>query len=76
MLKRLPAAALAVMLLAMGPVAATAQTAQDELVGGLAVGQRIPEAFVLGDQSGAKRDFASLAGKNGLVLLFTRSLDW
>jgi len=30
----------------------------------------------LGDQAGTARDFASVAGENGLVLMFVRSADW
>jgi len=39
------------------------------------VGAKIP-AFVAQDQTGAERDFASLTGPNGLLLLFHRSADW
>ena len=39
------------------------------------VGAKIP-AFVVQDQTGAERDFASLTGPNGLLLLFHRSADW
>lgn len=39
------------------------------------VGEKIPD-FEAVDQSGATRDFASLAGEKGLLLLFFRSADW
>ena len=39
------------------------------------VGQKVPP-FRLADQTGRERDLASLAGPNGLVLLFVRSADW
>lgn len=39
------------------------------------VGQALP-AFSLKDQHGAVRDFASLSGPKGLVLVFFRSADW
>ncbi|MXY71358.1 MAG: hypothetical protein F4Y47_22740 [Acidobacteriia bacterium] len=39
------------------------------------VGQSVP-AFEAVDQSGNARDFASLAGEQGLLLLFFRSADW
>ncbi len=39
------------------------------------VGAKIPD-FAAQDQTGAERDFASLAGPNGLLLLFHRSADW
>ena len=42
---------------------------------GLAVGERIP-ALDLVDQTGRRQTLASLAGPNGLVLLFVRSADW
>lgn len=42
---------------------------------GLAVGQPIPR-FEVPDQDGRQRDFASLTGPNGLVLVFFRSADW
>ena len=42
---------------------------------GPAVGATVP-AFEAVDQTGAKRTFESLAGPNGLLLLFYRSADW
>jgi hypothetical protein len=39
------------------------------------VGQKIP-AFSLVDHTGAKRNFESLKGPNGLLLAFVRSADW
>lgn len=38
-------------------------------------GQPLP-AFSLPDQDGRIRDFASLKGPQGLVLVFFRSADW
>jgi cytochrome oxidase Cu insertion factor (SCO1/SenC/PrrC family) len=38
-------------------------------------GEVLP-AFALKDQDGRERDFASLQGPNGLVLVFFRSADW
>jgi len=38
-------------------------------------GERLPE-FSLRDQRGVQRDFPSLAGPKGLVLVFFRSADW
>jgi peroxiredoxin len=38
-------------------------------------GSRIP-AFSLPDQTGQTRDFSSLKGPKGLVLVFIRSADW
>jgi len=42
---------------------------------GIKVGERIP-AFKLGDQDGNLRDFDSVKGPKGVVLLFFRSADW
>ena len=39
------------------------------------LGERLP-AFTLPDQEGRPRDFASLKGPQGLVLVFFRSADW
>ena len=50
--------------------------AADRLDQGLKPGVAIPQPFAATDQDGATRDFASLAGPNGLVLLFNRSFDW
>ncbi len=64
---------LAVLALAM--LAAPAG-AQDRLDRGPKVGAAIPHPLTATDQHGVARDFTSLSGKNGLILLFTRSLDW
>lgn len=50
--------------------------AMDTLPQGLRVGDTIPQPFMATDQDGVARDFPSLGGKRGLILLFTRSLDW
>lgn len=42
---------------------------------GLAVGAPAPDSS-LPDQAGRSRDFASLAGPRGLILVFFRSADW
>jgi cytochrome oxidase Cu insertion factor (SCO1/SenC/PrrC family) len=42
---------------------------------GLKTGEAAP-AFTAHDQNGTQRASASLAGKNGTVLLFFRSADW
>ena len=39
------------------------------------VGERVPD-FSLVDQSGTPRTLQSVAGKNGLMLVFFRSADW
>jgi hypothetical protein len=60
-------------LLAILPFAAQAE---DTLHQGLKVGDSIPPDFMAIDQNGKARDFHSLADRKGLILLFTRSLDW
>jgi hypothetical protein len=42
---------------------------------GPAIGQPLP-FFEATDQHGRRRDFASLKGPSGLVLVFFRSADW
>jgi cytochrome oxidase Cu insertion factor (SCO1/SenC/PrrC family) len=42
---------------------------------GIEAGRRIP-SFSLTDQDGKVRDFSSLKGAKGVVLLFFRSADW
>lgn len=42
---------------------------------GPAVGQRLP-GFELADQKGILRNFESLRGPRGLVLVFFQSADW
>ncbi|MEW5978976.1 MAG: hypothetical protein AB1898_24540 [Acidobacteriota bacterium] len=44
-------------------------------VPGLKVGERIPTFEAL-DQNGTRRDFNSIRGPNGAMLLFYRSADW
>lgn len=62
-------------IIAFGTTAAHAAP-PDELKVGLKTGATIPTAIAAPDQTGKLRDFASLTGKKGLILLFTRSLDW
>lgn len=45
------------------------------IAAGPEVGESVP-AFEAVDQSGNARDFASLTGEQGLLLLFFRSADW
>lgn len=40
------------------------------------IGDKLPHALNVADQSGAERSFDTLKGGKGLILLFTRSLDW
>ncbi len=66
---------LALAVLALAMLAAPAG-AQDRLERGPKIGMAIPHPLTVTDQHGVARDFASLGGKRGLILLFTRSLDW
>lgn len=43
---------------------------------GPAVGTTIPRDLTARDQHGQERNFKALARKRGLVILFTKSLDW
>ena len=45
------------------------------LLAGLQPGASLPE-FRLPDQNGVERDFASIRGPKGAVLVFYRSADW
>ena len=55
---------------------ARAAGAVDERLDGPAVGTQVGELIVATDQDGTARDFRSLRGKKGLILLFSRSFDW
>ena len=55
-------------MLAAGPV--------DERLDGPAVGTQVGALVAAADQAGAARDFRSLRGKKGLILLVSRSFDW
>jgi hypothetical protein len=50
--------------------------AQDALDKGLKVGQTVPLDMTAPDQNADTRSLKSLIGRSGLILLFTRSLDW
>lgn len=77
---RVRTAALSMAMLAMAMLAiailSAPVSASDALPQGLKVGDTIPRPFAATDRNGAARDFRSLADKKGLILLFTRSLDW
>ena len=70
---RLAAVALALMLASPLPAAAGEL---DRLDRGPKVGERIPHALRALDQEGRYRDFKALARRRGLIILFSRSLDW
>ena len=68
---------LATALLALLLAAATAPAqARDLLPNGPGVGAPIPHDLSSVDQNGQPTDFRRLKGGRGMVLLFTRSLDW
>jgi hypothetical protein len=70
-----PALSAAVLILALAQPPAADAEPPDPATLGPRVGDALP-AFTARDQDGRLRDFASLAGSNGLVLLFFRSADW
>ena len=48
----------------------------DTLDKGPRVGDKIPHTLAARDQNKKHQDFKSLARRRGLVLMFSRSLDW
>ncbi len=67
--------ALFALVLIHGPPARAAD-AVDQRLDGPAVGANVGALVSARDQTGAARDFRSLRGKKGLILLFSRSFDW
>lgn len=65
--------ALALMLPQHGAFAASDLDTLDK---GPVVGTPIPHQLTTADQNNELRDFSSLTGKNGLIVLFSRSFDW
>ncbi len=55
---------------------AAAADRYDTLAKGPLVGETIPHSLAASDQHDQHRDFKSLARRRGLILLFSRSLDW
>ncbi len=70
------AAAVALALALAVPFAAAVAGELDRLDRGPKVGERIPHALRALDQEGRYRDFKALARRRGLIILFSRSLDW
>ena len=66
--------AILVLASASGPVVASATL--DNLNRGPKIGEKIPHSLTAIDQTGAKREFRKLKGEQGLILLFSRSVDW
>ena len=56
--------------------AAQAAGAIDTLKQGPQIGSQVPFTLKVRDQNNQYRDFKSLARKRGLIVLFSRSLDW
>lgn len=56
--------------------AAPGSSKYDTLKAGPAVGTKIPHDLKSVDHRNQHQDFKSLAHKKGLVILFSRSLDW
>jgi len=74
--KHLIGAALIALALTLPQQSAFAAGDLDTLDKGPAVGNAIPHQLTALDQNNEMRDFASLTGKNGLIVLFSRSFDW
>ena len=62
--------------LAIPASAVQAASAVDTLKQGPKVGSRIPHTLKVRDQNNQYQDFKSLARRRGLIVLFSRSLDW
>ena len=56
--------------------AGIANAVSDDLLEGKKVGAQMAMSLSLADQDGKTRSLESLKGSKGLILLFTRSLDW
>lgn len=56
--------------------AAPASAQHDTLKVGPKVGAKIPHMLKTVDQNGQHQEFKTLARKRGLLILFTRSVDW
>ena len=61
--------------LAQAPKSSQTKRAAPKITTGPEVGQKAPDFEVL-DQHGESQTLESLAGPNGLLLLFHRSADW
>ena len=64
-----------VLAMAQAPAVPASAAGVDPATLGPAIGQPLP-GFEAPDQEGQRRDFASLRGPKGLVLVFFRSADW
>ncbi len=75
-LKRLAGALLAIVAAAAFAGTVWAAGEHDRLARGPQVGEPIPHTLGTADHEGTPRDFASVIGERGVVLIFSRSLDW
>ncbi|MEE8445770.1 MAG: hypothetical protein V3S44_10500 [Alphaproteobacteria bacterium] len=73
--RRLFAAGAAALILLSVPPSAAAPP-YDQLDVGPAIGATIPHRLTMPDQTGTQRNFRTLRGKKGLILMFSRSFDW
>ena len=73
----MPLAILSTLVIAMAqsPAVPAGSAGVDPATLGPAIGQQLP-SFEAPGQEGQRRDFASLRGPRGLVLVFFRSADW
>ena len=69
-------AAIALVLVVAFAHAGRAGEEHDRLARGPRVGAPIPHALTTTDHAGTPRDFDTVVGERGLVLIFSRSLDW
>jgi peroxiredoxin len=60
----------------VGAGAGAARAADQRFDIGPAIGTPLADVIMARDQSGADRDFASLTSRNGMILIFSRSLSW
>ncbi len=67
---------LALMLVVAVPPAAAAAGRLDELNVGPKVGAALPHSLNVRDHNNRYQEFKSLARRRGLIVLFSRSLDW
>ena len=66
----------AFMFLAVAAPRPSTADGHDTLGKGPAVGEKIPHSLAVPNQNNQYRDFKSLARRRGLILMFSRSLDW
>ncbi|NNE83571.1 MAG: hypothetical protein HKN28_06340 [Alphaproteobacteria bacterium] len=75
-IRRRLGAALLALALVLPSRSALAAGDLDTLDKGPAIGDAIPQQVAAIDQNDETRSLTSLIGKNGLIVLFSRSFDW